>query len=135
MLDHFLVPDFPVLANAVSLWTTFGPLRAVNSADMAVNHLCVRPSLSEKSMQYRAKRQFGTFNGLQGVPFHKGGNVTRTLLLVHFDLMFRGYVNVVDFLKHFIGIFVFANQSALKMSLPKLEKNGIEETRSDEIDR
>lgn len=121
MFDHFLVPDFPVLANAVTLWTTFGPMRGVNTADMAVNHLCVQQPLSETRMEYLAKRQLASFNGSQGLPF--GTNIIKTFLLMHLDLLLRGYVNVADLLKHIIEIFCLSKQTALKMCLPKLEKN------------
>ena len=81
MLDHFLAPDFPVLANAVSLWMTFGPMRGINSADMAVNHLCVRQPLSEKRMNYLAKRQLGSVNALHGFIFHSGGKCCQDIFI------------------------------------------------------
>jgi len=121
MLDHFLVPDFPVLANATALWTTFGPVRAVNAADMAVYHLCVRRPLTEQEMQYSAMWQLGTTNGVSGFLFQSQTNAVKTFLLMHLDLLFRGNVNVADFLVHVLEVFCLSRQTALKMRLPKLK--------------
>ena len=121
MLDHFIVPDFPVLANAMALWTTFGPVRAVNAADMAVYHLCVRRPLTEKEMQYSAMWKLGSTNGVSGLLFQSETNGVKAFLLMHLDLLIRGNVNVADFLVHVFEVFCLSKQTALKMRLPKLK--------------
>eukprot|EP00553_Chaetoceros_curvisetus_P009847 CAMPEP_0204613776 /NCGR_PEP_ID=MMETSP0717-20131115/1691_1 /ASSEMBLY_ACC=CAM_ASM_000666 /TAXON_ID=230516 /ORGANISM="Chaetoceros curvisetus" /LENGTH=598 /DNA_ID=CAMNT_0051626309 /DNA_START=294 /DNA_END=2090 /DNA_ORIENTATION=- len=126
MLDHFLVPDFPVLANATTLWTTFGPVRAVNAADMAVYHLCIRRLLTEKEMQYSAKMwQLGKTNGVTGFLFQSHTSAIKLFVLTHLDLMFRGNVNVADFLVHVFQVFCLSKQTALKIRLPKLVQASI----------
>lgn len=122
MFNHYIVPDFPVLANATALWTTFGPLRGVNSADMAVHHLCIQRQLTEKEMERSSKLQLGGFNSVSGILFQNHTSFTKLLLLLHLDLMFRGYINVVDFLVHFVEIFCLSKQTALKIRLPKVEE-------------
>jgi len=119
MLDHFIVPDFPVLANATALWTTFGPVRAVNAADMAVYHLCVRRPLTEHEMQYSAMRKLGSTNGVSGFLFQSEMNGVKSFLLLHLDLLIKGNVNVADFLVHVFEVFCLSKQTALKMRLPK----------------
>ena len=123
MLDHFLVPDFPVLANATTLWTTWGPVRAVNAADMAVYHLCVQRPLSEKEMQHSTMWQLGSTNGVSGWLFQSKTNAVESFLWMHLDLLIRGYVNVADLLKHFLEVFCLNKQTALKMCLPKLKNH------------
>jgi hypothetical protein len=41
LFNHFIYPDFPVLANSTALWTTFGPMRAFISADLAITTFVV----------------------------------------------------------------------------------------------
>ena len=121
LFNHYFIPDFPVLANAATLFTTFGPLRGVNLADMAVYHLCVRRQLTEKEMEHLAKQQFGSTNAVSGFVFQKHTNIIKLFVLLHLDLLIWGNLNVVDLLVHVINLFCFANQTAIKIRLPKLK--------------
>ena len=41
LYNHFIIPQVPVMASSTTLWTSFGPMRATNSADLTIHHLCV----------------------------------------------------------------------------------------------
>lgn len=127
MLDHFIFPEFPILANSTALWTTFGPVRAVNSAEMAVYHLCVRNKLSEEGLKHSAMWQFGgSTNSTKGWLFQSGTSAVQTFVVMHLDLLMRGKVNIFDLLWHMIEMFSLSKQNPLKMTMiPKLEKTKI----------
>lgn len=119
MLDHFIVSDYPVLANATALWTTFGPIRAVNAADMTLYHLCIRRSLSDSEIQRSVSWQFGSTNAVKSLIFtSEGTSMVKAFVIMHFDLMIRGNVNVLDFLTHVVEVFCLSKQSPLKMRFP-----------------
>jgi hypothetical protein len=111
LLNYFVVPRFPVLANATSLWTTPGPVRATNAADMAVYHLCVRPRLTEEQMRRKASWQLG--GSADGILFDSKGFFLRVWLTMHLDLMAAGLVDFFDFVWHAIEIFCLGTQTAL----------------------
>eukprot|EP00928_Gymnodinium_smaydae_P059627 TRINITY_DN4301_c1_g1_i1.p1 TRINITY_DN4301_c1_g1~~TRINITY_DN4301_c1_g1_i1.p1 ORF type:complete len:562 (+),score=95.74 TRINITY_DN4301_c1_g1_i1:104-1789(+) len=118
MMDHFIVPDFPVLANSTALWTTFGPVRAVNSGDLAIYHNCVRSKLSEEDMLKRAQSQLaGDTNSTSGWLFQSDTMALRKWLLMHIDLMMAGFVDFFDFLYHALQVFCFSHQDALKFRI------------------
>ena len=118
MLHHFLFPTFPVFGNSTALWTTFGPKRGVNSADMIVYHLCVRKTLTEAQMGTMVSRQFGNSNTTDFL-FQREGAV-KAWMLMHVNLILAGLVDIFDFMWHAIEIFGLANLSALKFDvLPK----------------
>ena len=127
LFNHYFVPDFPVLANAANLFTTYGPLRGVNLADMAVYHLCVRRQLTEKQMEQSAKHHFGSTNTVSGFFFQKHTNSIKLFILLHLDLLIWGIVNIVDLSVHYINFFCFANQTAIKIRLPKLKLSNVSE--------
>ena len=118
MLHHFLFPTFPVFGNSSAFWTTFGPKRGVNSADMIVYHLCVRKTLTEDQMETMVSRQLGNSNTTNFL-FQREGAV-KAWMLMHVNLLLAGLIDVFDFLWHAIEIFCLANLSALKFDvLPK----------------
>ena len=122
LLNHFLVPSFPVFANSTALWTTFGPVRAVNSADMIVYHLCVREKLSETAMQKMTAKQLGGgVDADSGWLFQSKSCAVRVWLTMHLDLMMSGLVDFFDFLWHGFEVFGLGQQSYLRFDiLPKI---------------
>ena len=116
MLDHFIFPTFSVLANSSSLWTTFGPMRAVNSAEMAIKHLCIHERRTEESMVRSASGN--STNAVSGWLFQSKTNAMATFVKMHLDLIFSGHVNILDFVNHIIEIFCFSKQTPLKLRLP-----------------
>ena len=124
MLNHFIVTSFPVFPNSTSLWTTFGPVRAVNSADMAVYHLCVRKTMTEEEMTAKAAKQLGgSVNSHSGLLFQSQSYALRTWLVMHLDLLFAGLVNFFDFVWHAVQIFCFSHQTALKFHILPCKRN------------
>lgn len=120
MLDHFIFPSFPVLANSSSLWTTFGPMRAVNSAEMAIKHLCINKRRTEESMTKSASWNVAgsSTNAISGLLFQSKTNAMEIFVKMHLDLILRGNVNILDFIQHFVQIFSFGKQTPLKIRLP-----------------
>mmetsp|Transcript_18879 Transcript_18879/g.52727 ORF Transcript_18879/g.52727 Transcript_18879/m.52727 type:complete len:585 (+) Transcript_18879:74-1828(+) len=123
MLDHFIVSDFPVLANASTLMTTWGTLRGVNVAQMAVYHLCVRPFLSETEARCSAERQLFQSSGETALLFDGKTSSIKAILLIHLDLIKRGHVNLLDSIWHMFEFFVLNHQTPLKMHLPPLRSS------------
>ncbi|CAE8636876.1 unnamed protein product [Polarella glacialis] len=118
MLNYFVVPTFPVFANSTSLWTTFGPVRAVNSADMAIYHLCVRETMTEEQMRRKASWQMGgSMNSTSGLLFQSTSFTLRVWVVMHLDLMAAGLVDFFDFMWHVIEIFSLSRQTALKFRI------------------
>lgn len=118
LLNHFIVPAIPVFANSTALWTTFGPVRACNSADLAIYHCCVRKKMTEKAMQLKASRQFcGGVNSLSGFLFQSKSFGLRKWVLMHLDLMLAGLVDFFDFLWHALQVFCLSEQDALKFRI------------------
>ena len=118
LLNHFIVPGIPVFANSTALWTTFGPVRATNSADLAIYHCCVRQKMTEKAMQLKASRQFCRgVNSVSGWLFQSSTFALQKWLLMHLDLMFAGLVDVSDFLWHSLEVFCLKEQHALRFRI------------------
>lgn len=114
MLNYFVVPTFPVFANSTSLFTTFGPVRAVNSADMAIYHLCVRKTMTEEQMRQKASWQIGgSVKSMSGWLFNSSQSALRVWVVLHLDLIAAGLVDFFDFLWHVIEIFCLSRQTAL----------------------
>ncbi len=59
--------------------------------------------------------------------------VVKSFVLTHLDLMFRGDVNVADFLVHVFQVFCLSKQTVLKIRLPKLVSSS-KHTKIDECD-
>ena len=99
---------------------TFGPMRAVNSAEMAIKHLCIHKRRTEKSMMRSASLSLSgcSANAVTGWLFQSGTNAMETFVKMHLDLMFAGHVNILDFVQHVVEIFCFAKQTPLKIRLP-----------------
>jgi len=116
LLHHFLVPTFPVFGNSTALWTTFGPKRAVNSADMIIYHLCVRKSLTEQQMVTMASWQLGDCSANVDPLFQKE-NTVKAFVIRHINLMLSGLVDVFDFLWHAVELFCLARQTTLRFDI------------------
>ncbi|WP_210479184.1 SidA/IucD/PvdA family monooxygenase [Naasia sp. SYSU D00948] len=117
LYNHFIVPDLPVLASSTALWTTWGPMRATNSADLAVYHLCVREERSEQEMQRAARRQLSDNSILHSFIWAKGDCWLQQWVYFHIDLMLQGVTPVDAFLKHAIEIFVLAKETPLAFDI------------------
>lgn len=118
MYNHFIVPEFPVLCSGTQLWTTFGPVRSVNTAELAVYHLCVRPELSEAEMLKRTSRQLASArSATKSFLFTSGSVAIVQWLRMHIDLILAGVETVPAFLWHGVESFVFGKQSAIKFDV------------------
>lgn len=96
----------------------YEPVRACNSADLAIYHCCVRKKMTEKAMQLKASRQFcGGVNSLSGFPFQSKSFGLRKWVLMHLDLMLAGLVDFFDFLWHALQVFCLSEQDALKFRI------------------
>jgi cation diffusion facilitator CzcD-associated flavoprotein CzcO len=120
LYNHFIVPELPVLASSTALWTTFGPMRATNSADLAVYHLCVRKKRSEQQMQRVAQRQLSDNSIIHSFIWAKDSCWLQQWVYFHIDLVLEGITPVESFLKHAIEVFVLAKETPLAFNiLPK----------------
>ncbi len=117
LFNHFLVPELPALASSTALWTTFGPMRATNSADLAVYHLAVRPERSERQMQRAARRQLSANSIIHSFIWAKGACWLQQWVYFHIDLVLQGITPVESFLKHAIEVFVLAKETPLAFNI------------------
>jgi thioredoxin reductase len=117
LYNHFIVPTLPVLASATALWTTFGPMRATNSADLAVYHLCVRGHRTERQMQRAARRQLSENSLTHSFIWARGACWLQQWVYFHIDLMLQGITPVESFLKHAIEVFVLARETPLAFDI------------------
>jgi cation diffusion facilitator CzcD-associated flavoprotein CzcO len=117
LYNHFIVPDLPVLASTTALWTTFGPMRATNAADLAVHHLCVRKERSELRMRRSARRQLSANSITHSFIWAKDACWLQQWVHFHIDLVLQGITPVESFLKHAIEVFVLAKETPLDFDL------------------
>jgi hypothetical protein len=117
LYNHFVVPDLPVLASSTALWTTFGPMRATNAADLAVYHLCVRGPRTEHQMQRAADRQTSENSILRSFIWARDACWLQQWARFHVDLLLQGITPLDAFLKHALEIFVLAKETPLRFDL------------------
>jgi len=118
MYNHFIVPDFPVLASSTQLWTQFGPCRANNTAELATYHLCCRPVLSEEEMLKRTGRQIANSrSATKSFLFHGESVAMAEWIKMHIDLLIAGVTTIPAFLMHGFESFVFNRQTSLVMDI------------------
>ncbi|WP_210509211.1 NAD(P)-binding protein [Naasia sp. SYSU D00057] len=117
LYNHFVVPDLPVLASSTALWTAFGPMRATNSADLAVHHLCVRGPRSERRMQRAAQRQLSHNSIVHSFLWAKGACWLQQWVHFHIDLVLQGLTPVESFLRHAIEVFVLGRETPLAFDI------------------
>jgi cation diffusion facilitator CzcD-associated flavoprotein CzcO len=117
LYHHFVVPKFPVLTSATALYTTFGPLRATNAAEMAVYEKCVSNCPSEAQMESSARWLLSKNNPSQSFIFNNKISALKHFLLLHVDLMLRGLEGIEDFLWHAIEMFVLGKHTRLRMNI------------------
>ncbi|WP_207453317.1 SidA/IucD/PvdA family monooxygenase [Herbiconiux sp. SYSU D00978] len=117
LYNHFIVPGLPVLASSTALWTTFGPMRATNAADLAVYHLCVRGERSEREMQRAADRQLSSNSIVHSFIWARGACWLQQWVYFHIDLMLQGITPIDAFLKHAVEVFVLARETPLAFNL------------------
>ena len=115
LYQHFVVPAFPVLGVSAQLFTTAGPLRAVNSADLAVYHLCVARPRSERDMRRAAGRLLCRQNMDHFILF--APKFWPRLILLQLDLVLAGIAPWWSVLWHYLGIAAFGRQSAMALHL------------------
>jgi RND superfamily putative drug exporter len=117
LYNHFVVPDLPALASSTALWTTFGPMRATNAADLAVYHLAVRPERSEQQMQRSARRQLSRNSLLHSFIWAYDACWLQRWVHFHIDLVRQGITPVEAFFKHAIEVFVLSKETPLRFNL------------------
>jgi cation diffusion facilitator CzcD-associated flavoprotein CzcO len=117
LYNHFIVPDLPVLASSTALWTTFGPMRATNAADLAVYHLAVRKERSEQQMQKAARRQISRNSILHSFIWAQNACWLQLWVHFHIDLVLQGITPVESFFKHALEVFVLAKETPLRFNL------------------
>ncbi len=117
LYNHFIVPQLPAFASATALWTTFGPMRATNSADLAVYHLCVRKERSQQQMERAARRQISDNSILHSFIWAHDACWLQQWVHFHIDLVMQGITPIEAFIKHAIEIFVLAKETPLRFNL------------------
>ena len=117
LYNHFIVPELPVLASSTALWTTFGPMRATNAADLAVYSLCVRRQRSTAQMQRSARRQLSRNSLVHSFLWAKDACWLQQWVLFHIDLLRQGITPVESFLKHALEVFVLSKETPLHFDL------------------
>jgi cation diffusion facilitator CzcD-associated flavoprotein CzcO len=117
LFNHFIVPELPVLASATALWTTFGPMRATNAAELAVYSLCVRSEVSTGRMQRSARRQLSANSLVHSFLWAKDACWLQEWVLFHFDLLRQGITPLESFLRHALEVFVLSRETPLRFDL------------------
>ena len=117
LYNHFVVPDLPVLASSTALWTTFGPMRATNAADLAVYHLAVRKERSQREMQRAARRQISRNSILHSFIWARDACWLQRWVHFHIDLVLQGITPVEAFFKHALEVFVLGKETPLRFNL------------------
>jgi cation diffusion facilitator CzcD-associated flavoprotein CzcO len=117
LYNHFIVPDLPVLASSTALWTTFGPMRATNAADLAVYHLAVRGERSQRQMQRAARRQISKNSILHSFIWAQNACWLQRWVHFHIDLVLQGITPVEAFFKHALEVFVLGRETPLRFNL------------------
>merc|ERR1719330_160834 len=120
LFNHLFVPRFPVLANASSLFTTFGPVRGCNVAELAVYHTCVRGQLTEESMERTARRYLAVNDPRAWLAFGTTKHPLPTVqnwLFLYLDLIFGGIIPIESLVLHMLQMFSTADQTPLDLKL------------------
>jgi putative drug exporter of the RND superfamily len=117
LFNHFVVPELPVLASSTALWTTFGPMRATNAADLAVYHLAVRPERSEARMRRSARRQLSRNSLVHSFIWAHDACWLQRWVHFHIDLVRQGITPVEAFFKHAVEVFVLSKETPLRFNL------------------
>jgi len=117
LYNHFIVPDFPVLASSTALWTTFGPMRATNAADLAVYHLAVRKERSKQQMHRAAQRQLSRNSIVHSFIWAHDACWLQLWVHFHIDLVLQGITPVEAFFKHAFEVFVLGKETPLRFNL------------------
>ncbi|MGA0566672.1 FAD-dependent oxidoreductase [Rathayibacter sp. KR2-224] len=117
LYNHFVVPDLPVLASSTALWTTFGPMRATNAADLAVYHLAVRKERSQGQMHRAAQRQISRNSILHSFIWAHDACWLQLWVHFHIDLVLQGITPVEAFFKHAFEVFVLGKETPLRFNL------------------
>ncbi|WP_247232557.1 SidA/IucD/PvdA family monooxygenase [Telluribacter sp. SYSU D00476] len=117
LYNHFIVPQLPVMASSTALWTSFGPMRATNSADLTIHHLCVRKERTQKQMERVASRQLSRNSLLHSFIWAHNTCWLQQWVYFHIDLMLAGITPVESFLKHAIEIFVLSKETPMEFNL------------------
>jgi RND superfamily putative drug exporter len=117
LYNHFVVPDLPVLASSTALWTTFGPMRATNAADLAVYHLAVRKQRSQRRMQRAARRQLSRNSLVHSFIWAHDACWLQRWVHFHIDLVRQGITPVEAFFKHALEVFVLSKETPLRFNL------------------
>jgi len=120
LYNHFIVPEIPAMASTTALWTSFGPMRATNAADLTLYHLCVRKELSQEYMQKQAKRLMSKNSLIHSFIWAPSTNWLQQWVYFHIDLMLCGLTPLSSFLKHALEVFVLSKETPLQFKiLPK----------------
>jgi cation diffusion facilitator CzcD-associated flavoprotein CzcO len=117
LYNHFIVPDLPVLASSTALWTSFGPMRATNAADLAVYHLAVREQRSQRQMEKAARRQMSRNSILHSFIWAHNACWLQRWVHFHIDLVLQGITPVEAFFKHALEVFVLGKETPLRFNL------------------
>jgi hypothetical protein len=97
-------------------------MRATNSADLAVYHLCVRRERNERQMERAARRQLSDNSIIHSFIWAKDACWLQQWVYFHIDLVLQGITPVESFLKHAIEVFVLAKETPLAFNiLPRRE--------------
>lgn len=118
---HFVVPEYPVLAVSAQLFTTCGPKRAMNSAELCVSQLCVERQHSERSMLRSTSWQMCKQRMDSFILFMP--NFWQNLILLQADLILHGVLPWWAVLSQYVGIAVLGRQDALPMHILPALKN------------
>ncbi len=120
LYNHFIVPEIPVLASSTALWTTFGPMRATNAADLTVHHFCVRKERTQQQMEKVAGRQMSSNSIIHSFIWAHNMCWLQQWVYFHIDLMIAGITPLESFLKHAVQVFVLSKETPLDFNiLPK----------------
>ena len=117
LYNHFIIPQVPVMASSTALWTSFGPMRATNSADLTIHHLCVRKPRTQKQMETVASRQLSRNSLLRSFIWAHNTCWLQQWVYFHIDLMLAGITPVESFLKHAVEIFVLSKETPMEFNL------------------
>lgn len=117
LYNHFIIPQVPVMASSTALWTSFGPMRATNSADLTIHHLCVRKQRTQQQMERVASRQISRNSLLRSFIWAHNTCWLQQWVFFHIDLMLAGITPVESFLKHAVEIFVLSKETPMEFNL------------------
>ncbi len=117
LYNHFIVPEVPVMASSTALWTSFGPMRGTNSADLTVHHLCVRKERTQKQMEKVAKRQMSSNSIIHSFIWAHNACWLQQWVYFHMDLMLQGITPFESFMKHALEVFVMSKETPLQFNI------------------